>query len=120
MTDPRTIAERYIGVWNETDAAARSRGIAALFTDDVIYRDPLMQGDGHAGIDALVAGVQARFPGFRFALKGEPEGHGAHVRFSWSLGPAGADAPVEGTDFCRVDDGRLAEVIGFLDKVPAQ
>lgn len=120
MTDPKTIAEGYIAVWNETDVETRSRKIATLFADRITYRDPLMQGDGHAGIADLVEGVQARFPGFRFALKGQPEGHGEHIRFSWSLGPAGADAPIEGTDFCRVNEGQLTEVIGFLDKVPAQ
>ena len=29
--------------------------------------------EGHAGVDALIAGVQERFPGFRFALIGEPD-----------------------------------------------
>ncbi|MEX0409498.1 nuclear transport factor 2 family protein [Aquibium sp. LZ166] len=120
MTDPKTIAEDYVAVWNETDANARSRRIAALFSESVVYRDPLMQGDGHAGLDALVTGVQQRFPGFRFTVKGQPDGHATHVRFSWSLGPDGAEAPIEGTDVCHVRDGRLAEVIGFLDKVPAQ
>jgi hypothetical protein len=28
------------------------------------YSDPLMASDGHAGFDAMLAAVQARFPGF--------------------------------------------------------
>jgi flagellar motility protein MotE (MotC chaperone) len=34
--------------------------------------------------------------------------------------PDGAEAPIEGTDICVVADGRLRQVTGFLDKVPAR
>ena len=76
---------------------------------------------GVAGIDEigkLIGGVQQRFPGFRFALLGRADGHGKHVRFSWSLGPEGTEAPIEGSDVLVVDNDRIAGVVGFLDKVP--
>ena len=69
-------------------------------------------------IDGLIFGVQTRFPGFRFALVGEPNGHGGHVRFSWSLGPANAEPPIEGSDVIELQQGRIARVIGFLDRGP--
>jgi hypothetical protein len=78
-----------------------------------------MAGDGHDGIDALVAGVQQRFPDFHFALIGEPNGYGDHVRFSWGLGPDDADSPIKGTDFAVLDAGRICSITGFLDQVPA-
>jgi hypothetical protein len=78
-----------------------------------------MSGDGHDGVDALIAGVQQRFPDFRFHLLGAPNGHGEHVRFSWGLGPEGGDSPIKGTDFAIVQDGRIRSVTGFLDQVPA-
>lgn len=120
MTDPRTIAKAYVAAWNEADAARRAALVEAAFTHDIRYRDPVMQGDGHDGVTALIDGVHARFPGFRFAVKGEPDGFGEHVRFSWTLGPDGGDAPIEGTDIGLLKDGRLSEVTGFLDRVPAQ
>jgi len=40
------------------------------------------------------------------------------VRFSWSLGPAGEEAPIEGSDVLTLNGGRVGAVIGFLDKVP--
>jgi hypothetical protein len=52
-------------------------------------------------------------------LIGDANGHGDHVRFSWSLGPAGGEAPIEGSDVLTLESGRVASVIGFLDKVPA-
>ena len=119
MSDHAQLAAAYIAAWNETDVAARKTKIAALFTEGVAYRDPVMQGDGHAGIDQLIAGVHQRFPGFRFTLKGETSGFADNLRFSWTLGPDGAEAPIEGTDFVSVEGDRMARVTGFLDKVPA-
>jgi hypothetical protein len=85
---------------------------------DAKYVDPLTSGEGHDGVDALIAGVQQRFPDFRFHLIGEPNGFGDHVRFSWGLGPDGADSPIKGTDFAVVSDGRIRSITGFLDQVP--
>lgn len=60
----QAIAEAYIAAWNETDAAARKARIAEAFTADATYVDPLAAVAGHDGVEALIAGVQARFPGF--------------------------------------------------------
>ena len=46
------------------------------------------------------------------------DAHGEHLRFSWTLGPSGAEDLIEGTDFAQVDGGKLRAVTGFLDKVP--
>ncbi|MDQ6437346.1 nuclear transport factor 2 family protein [Mesorhizobium sp. LHD-90] len=118
MTELNRIAERYIAAWNETDAAKRKALLDATFTGDISYADPVMQGDGHDGLGALIEGAQQKFAGFRFSLKGTPDGFADYIRFSWALGPAGAESVVEGTDVGVVKDGRLKMVRGFLDKVP--
>ena len=74
MTDLSKIAENYIAAWNETDAGRRRAHLEAAFTKGVSYRDPIMQGDGHDGLAGLIDGVQQRFAGFRFMLKGQPDG----------------------------------------------
>ncbi|WJR65319.1 nuclear transport factor 2 family protein [Neorhizobium sp. CSC1952] len=119
MTDANTHAERYLAIWNETDAARRRAMIADAWTEDGVYVDPLMHGKGHDWIDCLVEGVQTRFPGFRFALIGEADGYGDNLRFSWDLGPEGGEPIIKGTDFARLENGRLKTVHGFLDQVPA-
>lgn len=119
MTDANNTARRYIAVWNETDAEHRKRMIAESWTETAVYVDPLMRGEGHDEINALVEAVQARFPGFRFELIGDADGHGDNLRFSWGLGPAGAEALIKGTDFAVLDGSRLKAVHGFLDQVPA-
>ncbi|KRQ92865.1 nuclear transport factor 2 family protein [Bradyrhizobium valentinum] len=118
MTDVHSIARNYIALWNERAPTRRREMLAANWTTDAKYVDPLMSGDGHDGVDALVAGVQQRFPDFRFKLIGEPNGFGDHVRFSWGLGPDGGDSSIKGTDFAVLSNGRIRSITGFLDQVP--
>ena len=119
MTDTAAIADRYIAVWNETDAERRRALLARTFTESGTYRDPLMQAEGHEQIGALVDAVHTRFPGFRFALAGRADGYGDRIRFSWEFGPEGGEGLIKGTDFAVLDGERLQAVTGFLDQVPA-
>jgi len=119
MSDMKDLVDRYIAIWNDTAGASRRALIARTWTENASYVDSLMKSEGHGGLDAMIAGVQERFPDFRFSLLGKPDAHGAHLRFSWALGPHGGEAVVKGTDFAIVRDGRLHAVTGFLDQVPA-
>ena len=44
---------------------------------------------------------------------------GDRLRFSWGLGPDGADSPIKGTDFAVLSGGKIRSITGFLDQVPA-
>ena len=123
MTDAATIATNYLAVWNETNATRRRAMLDQNWTEDATYVDPLAQVAGRDQIDALIAGVQERFPGCRFTLIGKPDGYGghapfSHVRFSWALGPEGQEGTIKGSDVAVADRGRVRAVIGFLDQVP--
>ncbi|RBY93370.1 nuclear transport factor 2 family protein [Blastococcus sp. TF02-8] len=119
MSDYTTLAERYIGAWNETDPEARRRAVEELWTPDGRYVDPLADATGGEGIAATIAAVQAQFPGFVFRLNGPVDGHHDQLRFSWELGPEGDAAPIAGSDVAVTDgNGRLRTVLGFLDRVP--
>ena len=119
-TSPAGVADAYLAAWNEIDAQRRAALLEQAWTHDARYVDPLMRGDGLAQISALIGGVHERFAGFRFDRIGTPDGHGNHVRFSWSLGPAGAaEPPIAGTDLVELEDGRISRVVGFLDRVPS-
>ncbi|MFF5210049.1 nuclear transport factor 2 family protein [Streptosporangium sp. NPDC000396] len=120
MSDIKKIVTRYLDLWNEQDPAIRRAAIEEIFTADATYTDPLAAVAGHDGIDALIAGAQAQFPGFGFRQLGEADAHHDIVRFTWELGPEGVEAPVAGFDVAVLDDeGRIRAVHGFLDKVPA-
>ena len=74
-----------------------------------------MSGEGHDGIDAMIAAAQQQFPGHRFELVDGPDSHHDRVRFTWQLvGDGGARVAV-GFDFGTLaPDGRLRSVTGFL------
>lgn len=118
MTD---IVDRYLTAWNTTDAEARAEAVAEVFTEDARYVDPLADVTGHEAITALIGGVHTQFPGFVFGPVGEADAHHDIVRFRWGLGPDGdGEPPVIGADAVTLaPDGRIALVIGFLDKVPS-
>jgi SnoaL-like domain len=117
MADVTTTVDEYIAAWNAIDAAERRDLVARVFTDDATYLDPMLEGTGTDGIDAMIAGAQTQFPGARFELAGPPDAHHDVVRFSWHLyGPDGAKM-ITGHDYAQLpDDGRLRAVTGFLDQ----
>ena len=114
--NPHDIATSYLSLWNDADPDARRARLEREWTSDARYVDPMMSGAGRAGIASMIERARTQFPGHGFALRGTPDGHGGYVRFSWSLAPDGGAAVAGGTDVIRVDgDGRIAEVVGFLD-----
>ena len=119
----RDVVDRYIAVWNEQDAGARSRAVAELWTEDGTYTDPLAAAEGHEAIEAVIAGAREQFPGHVFKLIGDIDAHHDIVRFGCELVPEGGgdeESVVVGFDVAVVaGDGCLRNVYGFLDKVPA-
>jgi hypothetical protein len=117
MSNVTALVDTYIALWNETDPARRRSLVEQTFTADGSYVDPLMEGQGIDGIDAMVAAAQAQFPGTRFELHAGPDAHHDRVRFSWQLKPAGGgEALATGLDVGVLDDGRFASVTGFLER----
>jgi hypothetical protein len=119
MFDPASIARAYLETWNETNDEQRRLLYKKYWTKDATYVDPLMQGDGEERIAGMIGAVHQRFPGYRFQQLGTANGYGDYVRLSWGLGPEGSPAPIEGSDVVVVRDGRIGQVIGFIDRAPA-
>lgn len=119
MTEIDSVIDRYIATWNETDPDRRRELIAQTWTEDASYLDPLLGGEGRDGIDAMIAGVQAQFPGHRFRRTSDVDAHHDRVRFGWELGPEGNPALAGGLDVGVLVDGRLRSITGFLDFAPA-
>ena len=121
MSDFDSVVDRYLAVWNETDAATRRAQVDELFAEGVRYIDPLASVTGRDALDGLIGAVHQQFPGLVFS-RGDSgvDAHHDQGRFTWHLGPAGGEALVIGFDVAELDaDGRIAQVLGFLDKVPA-
>ena len=119
MTAHLDLVDRYFAAWNETDAPRRRELIAQTWTEEASYVDPLLTGNGHDGIDAMIGAVHERFPGHEFRLSTAVDGFGPYLRFSWDLVAPSGDTIVKGSDFGVVDAvGRFKSVTGFLDMVP--
>jgi len=112
------LVDRYIAIWNETDDERRRNLIARTWTEDSTYLDPLMGGEGRGGIDAMIRGVQAQFPGLLFRRTSEVDAHNDRIRFAWELGPEGGPALAGGVDFGVIVGDRFQTITGFLDFAP--
>ncbi|MBR8639874.1 nuclear transport factor 2 family protein [Streptomyces tuirus] len=112
---------RYFEAWNAEGPAARAKAVAAAWTEDGGYTDPLADVTGHEQIAAVIAAAHEQFPGFVFRLAGGVDGHHDTARFGWELvSEADGSAPVAGSDVITLDgQGRIRAVLGFLDRVPA-
>ena len=123
MSNANEVVERYLAAWNERDPGKRRTAVARAYTESANYTDPHRSGTGHDGISEMIATVQDRFPGYAFRLKdNKVDAHNDCARFQWEAGGT-KDAPLYfvGTDFIHIAaDGRLQQVTGFVDVVPAQ
>ena len=112
------LIDRYIAAWNETDAEARRALIARTYAADADYLDPVLQGRGRDGIDAMVEAVHLKYPGYKFSRTSDVDSHHDRVRFSWQLAAKTGPALVKGIDFAILSaDGRLASVTGFFTEM---
>lgn len=111
-----TVVDGYFAMWNETDPARPRTVIAATWTPDASYADPLVAAEGYEALDAMVTGVQGQFPGHRFRPTGVIDAHHARARWDWDLvGPDGGTPVAAGIDVAILaPDGRLRLVTGFF------
>lgn len=111
--------QRYFAAWN---AAPEDlvKAVAAAFTEDATYTDPLADVAGHDGITAAISGAQEQFAGFAFKPTGSPDGHHHIARFTWDLvSTTDGSSPAAGFDVITLAaDGRISSVSGFLDRMP--
>ena len=115
-----TAVARYFEAWNATGPEELTNAVAAAWTEDGRYTDPLADAVGHEAITAVIAAAHDRFPGFAFRLAGTVDGHHDTARFSWELvNTADGSAPVAGSDVITLGSGdRVRAVYGFLDRLP--
>jgi hypothetical protein len=119
LHDLHDLIDRYIAIWNHNDAERRRNLVASTWAEAASYVDPVMSGEGQSGIDAMVRGVQERFPGYGLSRTSEIDSHHDRICFSWELAPEGGLPVVKGTDFCVVSaDGRLQAISGFFEQAP--
>jgi len=119
MSTVTDTVDRYVGAWNETDAARRRGAIATCWSETGRYVDPIAAVEGRDGLDALIAAMQQRFPGHHLRRTGPVDAHHDRLRFAWELLTPAGTALFKGVDFVvTAPDGRLDSVTGFFDQAP--
>jgi hypothetical protein len=116
------LVQRYLDNWNETEPAARRVAVAAVWADDARYVDPLVSVAGHDQISGVIGAFHEQMPGYVFRLLDDNvDSHHNIARFRWELVPAaGGEAVAIGFDVAVTgDDGRIENVLGFLDMAPS-
>ena len=117
---PAALADQYFAMWNSDDADRRAEIIEAAWSGDGVFVDPSFEVSGHDGLSKMVETAHEMFPGYRFSQTGDIDEHHNRLRWSWELAADGQPAVAGGTDVVTLDaDGKIQEVIGFLNFAPA-
>lgn len=119
MSNLNELIDRYFAMWNETDSGRRRDLIAGVWAEDGRYRDPIQQGDGIDGINAMVGELQRQMPGCEVRRTGEIDAHHDCARFPWEVVAECGTVVADGIDVALVSDGRLRLLAGFFDSGPA-
>jgi hypothetical protein len=102
-------------VFGEHDALRRRQAIAALWTQDGVFVDPLGHYIGQAALNDAVSQLYKTFPDFVFTPIGAPQAFFNVGRQAWGHGPVGKPPKVTGVDVVTVRDGRIAALYAFID-----
>ena len=120
MIDAKELVSRYVAVWNEPDAQARRKEIAALWKEDGAHYTKSIEARGYDALEARVASAYERFVGngrYVFRAIDNVDCHHNTVKFNWAMVPAsGGDVESVGFDFFILDtDGRIAVDYQFIE-----
>jgi SnoaL-like domain len=106
-------------VFGENDPARRRAAIDEIYTEDGVFYDPTSGVyRGRDEIDRIAGAIRATHPDFRYQPIAAPEELGNSGRVRWVSGRPGEAPAYAGTDFIIAQDGRIAALYLFFDKLP--
>jgi hypothetical protein len=96
----------------------RRRGaIDEIFTEDCVFYEPNGVHRGRDDIDRIAGALRATHADFRYQPIAKPEEIGNSGRIQWVEGRPGEEPAIAGTDFIIAQDGQIAAVYLFFDKL---
>jgi hypothetical protein len=122
VNDAQELADRYVAVWNEPDAQARRRAIAALWVPDGAHYTGTREAHGYAALEQRIAGSyqkNVRDGGHRFRAVDGAQTLRNVATFFWEMLPTGSETVVaNGLGFLIVDEqGRITtDYLFVLDR----
>jgi hypothetical protein len=137
VTDAKELADRYVNLWNEPDAARRRQLIVELWTEDGAHllQPPQemcelaarpgigltagLDARGHAALEARVTSAYEEFvaPGaFTFRRRDNVERVADVVKFNWEMVSADGEVAAVGLEFIVLaPDGRVRSDYQFIE-----
>lgn len=118
------LADRYVAVWNETDAGRRRDEITRLWVPEGEHFVRTLRAVGYEELERRVTGSHeknVRDAGYRFRLAGAVQLLHDSVTFHWEMFRPGREHVVEalGLQFLRLaPDGRIATDYQFILPTP--
>lgn len=101
-----SLVDRYMAMWNETDAAARRKLVDEVWAEDGAYFNRLFVARGRDIIEAAVATAHDEYyaKGFSFKSQNDAYGHHGGVKFGWvMITTATGEVDTFGQDFVILD-----------------
>jgi hypothetical protein len=120
MFDIQELADRYVAVWNETDADKRRTAIERLWAPGGVHYVRTLEARGYAALETRITGSHeknVRDGGYRFRPAGEAQSLRDVATLRWEMVPAaGGDVEATGLEFLVVDgDGRILSDYQFIE-----
>ena len=114
-TGLQQLIDRHFAIWNSTDAAAREKAFAAVYSSDFFVADYDGLNEGAERVNAAISKVQSQHPGFIFTPAPVEWNHGI-ARVTWGYGPKDNTYLVKGEDVFTISEGRLSSARVFISK----
>jgi SnoaL-like domain len=107
-------------VFGENDPARRRAAMDEIYAEDCVFYDGIGKGvyRGRDEIDRVAGAIRATHPDFRYQPIADPEEVGNGGRTQWVSGRLGEAPAYAGSDFIVAQDGRIAAIYVFSDKLP--
>lgn len=107
--------ETYVSAWQATGAQAKALALRDSVDADCVYRDPLVQAEGHGALVDYMLGFHQQVPGGHFKTTSF-RAHSARSVATWQMCGAGGEVIGDGISYGEYGaDGKLLAMTGFFD-----
>ncbi|WP_210521154.1 nuclear transport factor 2 family protein [Hymenobacter terricola] len=110
-----TLLTKHLALWSETDEARRTPVISEIYTEGIHFVDPFFAISGRTQVNAFIADLLKKNPGYVFRLAGPIEAHHNVAYLGWQFGPPATPAAVTGHDIFVLADERIQLIYTFID-----
>jgi hypothetical protein len=119
MSDPETLVQNYVGMWNEADPERRHEAVRSVWSEGGENLTSTVEVRGYANLYARADSAHQEWivdKNYRFRSTGEIKTHHGIVLFTWEMFAVRDGAVIStGTDvFILAPDGRAKTVLTFV------